>query len=156
MFLPGRAEVFHAAQPDRLPGEATLVDADAEASLAPREREIVILRTGYNWSAGYEWAQHVVIGKRAGLTDAEIDAIKEGPGAANWTPEESAMLQAVDDLTADAFVTDATWAKLGTLTEKQRMDLVCTVGQYSQVCMMLNSFGVQLDDGLELDPDLTK
>jgi len=28
------------------------------------------------------------------------------------------------------------------------------VGQYSQVSMMLNSFGVQLDDDLELDPDL--
>jgi len=29
-----------------------------------------------------------------------------------------------------------------------------TVGQYSQVSMLLNSFGVQLDDDLTLDPDL--
>ena len=29
-----------------------------------------------------------------------------------------------------------------------------TVGQYTQVSMMLNSYGVQLDDDLELDPDL--
>jgi hypothetical protein len=34
------------------------------------------------------------------------------------------------------------------------MDLVYTVGQYTQVSMLLNSFGVQLDDGLTLDPDL--
>jgi len=31
-----------------------------------------------------------------------------------------------------------------------------TVGQYTQVCMMLNSFGVQLDEDLLADPDLQK
>ena len=36
------------------------------------------------------------------------------------------------------------------------MDLVLTVGQYTQVAMMLNSFGVQLDPGLDLDPDLDR
>lgn len=122
--------------------------------LAPREREIVILRTGYNWKSGYEWAQHVRIGKEAGLTDEEIDWIKQGPDVPGWSPTESAMLRAVDELTNDSFVTDATWAALSDLSEKQRMDLVMTVGQYTQVSMMLNSFGVQLDEGLELDPDL--
>jgi 4-carboxymuconolactone decarboxylase len=34
------------------------------------------------------------------------------------------------------------------------MDLVFTVGQYTQVSMILNSFGVQLDPGQTLDPDL--
>jgi hypothetical protein len=36
------------------------------------------------------------------------------------------------------------------------MDLVMTVGQYTQVSMMLNSFGVQLDTGQELDPALDR
>ena len=40
--------------------------------LAPREREIVILRTGFLCKSGYEWTQHVAIGKREGLTDDEI------------------------------------------------------------------------------------
>jgi hypothetical protein len=34
------------------------------------------------------------------------------------------------------------------------MDLVMTVSQYTQVSMMLNTFGVQLDEDLVLDPDL--
>ena len=34
------------------------------------------------------------------------------------------------------------------------MDLVFTVGQYTQVSMLLNTFGVQLDEGQVLDPDL--
>ncbi len=124
--------------------------------LPVREREMVILRTGYNWKAAYEWAQHERIGKQAGMTDAEMQQIKNGPSDPAWTPTESAMLQAVDELTSDSFITDETWAKLSELTDKQKMDLVFTTGQYTQVCMMLNSFGVQLDDDLTLDPDLVK
>ena len=124
--------------------------------LAPRERELVILRAGYNWKAGYEWAQHERIGLDCGLSPEEIARIKAGPDAPGWSDLDSALLQATDELTADAFITDATWARLAALTEKQKMDLVITVAQYTQVSMMLNSFGVQLDDGLTLDPDLKK
>jgi len=124
--------------------------------LSARDRELVILRAGYNWKAGYEWAQHVVIGKEAGLTDVEVERIKAGPDADGWSAIDAAMLQATDELTSDAFITDGTWARLSDLTDKQKMDLVMTVGQYTQVSMMLNSFGVQLDEGLTLDPDLAK
>ena len=125
-------------------------------SLSPRDRELVILRTGFNWKAGYEWAQHVRIGLDCGLTEEEIERIKAGPDAPGWSETDRAMLQATDELTSDSFITDETWAALSGLTEKQRMDLVMTVGQYTQVSMMLNTFGVQLDDDLAGDPDLTK
>ena len=124
--------------------------------LAPRERELVILRAGFNWKAGYEWAQHERIGLDCGLTPEEIERIKAGPDAEGWSAIDSALLQATDELTADAFITDATWERLASLTEKQKMDLVITVAQYTQVSMMLNTFGVQLDDDLTLDPDLKK
>jgi len=122
--------------------------------LPARDRELVILRTGFNWKAGYEWAQHERIGLACGLTEAEIAAIKVGPSDPAWSELDRAMLRAVDELTHDTFITDETWASLSSLSEKQRMDLVFTTGQYTQVCMMLNSFGVQLDDDLTIDPDL--
>ena len=53
----------------------------AKSTLPPREREIVILRTGFLCSSGYEWTQHVPIGQRAGLTDDEIERIKLGAEA---------------------------------------------------------------------------
>ena len=122
-------------------------------SLNPRTRELVILRTGWLCRSGYEWVQHTRIGLQSGLTEAEIAAIKTGPDAPNWTATEAAMLRAADELVTDHFVGDATWAALADLTEAQRMDLVYTVAQYTQVSMILNSFGVQLDDGQTLDPD---
>lgn len=124
-------------------------------SLTPREREIVILRTGYLCRSGYEFAQHRRIGLREGLTEAEIAAIKAGPAAGAWSAADAALIRACDELHADQFISDATWADLGrTLDDKQRMDVVFTVGQYTQVSMMLNSFGVQLETPADLDPDL--
>ena len=124
------------------------------SSMPPREREIVILRVGWLCKSGYEFAQHTRIGKDCGLTDEEIARIKLGPDAEGWTPIESAMLRAADELLADHHVSDATWAALEELGTKGRMDLVMTVGQYTQVSMMLNSFGVQIEEGDEIDPDL--
>ena len=123
-------------------------------SLSPRDRELVILRTGFNWKSGYEWAQHVRIGLDFGLTVAEIARIKLGPDAPEWCDSDRALLVATDELTADAFISDPAWAALGEFSEKQRMDLVMTVAQYTQVSMMLNTFGVQLDEDLKLDLDL--
>lgn len=123
-------------------------------SLPEREREIVILRTGYLCKSGYEWTQHVVIGKRSGLSDDEIARIKKGAGA-GWNAADAALLRASDELHADQFISNGTWAALGQhFTQKQCMDVVFTVGQYTQVSMILNSFGIQLDEGQTLDPDL--
>ncbi|PKP87748.1 MAG: carboxymuconolactone decarboxylase family protein [Alphaproteobacteria bacterium HGW-Alphaproteobacteria-17] len=125
-------------------------------ALSPRDRELVILRTGYNCRSGYEWTQHKRIGLDCGLTDDEIARIKAGPDADGWSELDQAMLRATDELTGDHFVTDATWAALAPLGDKGRMDLVMTVGQYTQVSMILNSFGVQVEDGWDVDPDLRK
>jgi alkylhydroperoxidase family enzyme len=125
-------------------------------SLKPRERELLILRTGWLCRSGYEWVQHTRIGLLSGLTRKEIDRIKLGPDAAGWNAGDAALLRVADDLVGDFFVSDATWAGLTDLTEKQRMDAVFTVGQYTQVSMFLNSFGVQLDEGQVLDADFPR
>ncbi len=125
-------------------------------SVPPREREILILRTGWLCRSGYEWVQHTRIGLQCGLTREEIDRIKLGPDAERWSKADAALMRVADDLVRDFFVSDATWAGLSELTEKQRMDAVFTVGQYTQVSMFLNSFGIQLDPGQELDADFPR
>ena len=44
-----------------------------------RDRELAILRIGWLNQAEYEWAQHVEIAKRGGITDADIDNIRRAP-----------------------------------------------------------------------------
>lgn len=121
-----------------------------KSTLPPRERELVILRIGWLCEAEYEWAQHVKIGKDAGLTDIEIERIKAGPNARGWNEQDTLLLRATDELRRDAFISDATWKGLiAHFDTKQLMDVVFAVGQYNLVSMALNTLGVQLDDGLE-------
>ena len=119
-----------------------------KSTLPERERELVILRVGWLCRAEYEWAQHVVIGKASGLTDEEIERITRGPEAPGWDPFDAALLRAADELRADAFMSDETWAALSKRYDTPRMmDLVFTVGQYNLVSMALNTLGVQLEKG---------
>ena len=121
--------------------------------LPAREREIVILRTGFLCKSGYEWTQHTRIGLQSGLTEDEIRKLKAGADA-EWSAADAALIQASDELHADQFITDATWAELRRhFTEAQCMDVVFTAGNYTLVSMILNSFGVQLEPGATLDPD---
>ncbi|MFP6807614.1 MAG: carboxymuconolactone decarboxylase family protein [Pseudomonadales bacterium] len=121
-----------------------------KSSLSGRDREIVILRIGWLCKAEYEWGQHVIIGKREGLSDEEIAAIKEGASASLWSEHESLLIKATDELHGDAFVSEETWVGLSkTYSDQQMMDMVFTCGQYNMVSMALNSFGVQLDDDIK-------
>jgi len=127
-----------------------------KTALAARERELLILRVGYLCRAGYEWAQHSRLGMQAGLTEEELNRIKHGPIASKWSERERLLLQAADDLHRTYFISDAVWTKLQAhYSDAQCMDIVYVVGHYTQVCMILNAFGIQLDAELTLDADVT-
>ena len=120
-----------------------------KSTLSVRDRELLILRIGWLCQAGYEWGQHVQIARQAGMSDDEIRSAKSGPDTAGLSDVDKLLLQATDELHKDAFVSDVTWQGLQEhYNTQQLMDLVFTVGQYNLVCMALNSFGVQLDEGL--------
>lgn len=116
------------------------------SSLDARSREILILRAGHLSKCAYEVHQHNRIGKLAGLNDAELERIAVGPSAPEWTARERTLLQAADELHAHQFISDATYAALAKdWNERQLMDLVFTVGQYTMVSMFLSTFGVQIE-----------
>ena len=118
-----------------------------KSSLPARDREILILRIGWLCQAPYEFSQHVVIGKRAGLTDADIDRIKAGADTEGLAPIEVQLIRATDELHANARLSDATWQALAEhYTTEQMIDIVFAVGNYNLVSMALNTFGVELDD----------
>ncbi len=126
-----------------------------KSTLSLRDREIVILRIGWLCKAGYEWGQHVVIGKECGMTDEEMAFIKEGAAAPHWKENEALLIKATDELHGDAFIGNETWQGLLKFYNTQQiMDIVFTAGQYNLVSMALNTLGVQLDEGMTLDPDL--
>jgi len=121
----------------------------AKSTLSPRDRELLILRAGWNCRAPYEWGQHVAIALRSDISQEEIDRIPRGPAAPGWAPFDAALLQFADELHANANVSDATWATLADRYDTQQlMDAVFAVGQYTLVSYALNTFGVEREEGV--------
>ncbi|MGO9876284.1 MAG: carboxymuconolactone decarboxylase family protein [Acidimicrobiia bacterium] len=121
----------------------------AKSTLSARERELLILRTGWNCRAPYEWGQHVAIARGVGITDDEIERIASGPDEPGWDRFDACLLRAADELHDDQSLTDVTYAALAErYDEQQLLDVVFTVGQYHLVSMALNSMRVQRDDGV--------
>jgi 4-carboxymuconolactone decarboxylase len=118
--------------------------------LPARDRELLILRTAWLCEAEYEWAQHVPMGRAAGITDDELDQIVAGPEDPAWSDADATLLQAADELHDDARIADGTWAGLASrYDERQLIEVPMLVGHYHLVAFALNSLGV------ELEPDVT-
>jgi 4-carboxymuconolactone decarboxylase len=126
-----------------------------QSSFDARLRELVILRIGWLCRSGYEWTQHARLARGLGLTDAEIERIKLGPEGAGWAPDERLVLQAADELHRDRFVSEPTWRALAErLSETHLMDLTYVAAHYTQVCMILNTFGIQVEAHQAMDESL--
>ena len=121
------------------------------SSLAPRDRQILILRCAFNWRCGYAWAQHVRISKRVGaLGDSEIAAL-DGNSPFAWNVKETALIGACDDSARSMQISDPVWATLVRhYSEKELLDVAFTIGQYALISIALKSLRVQLDEGLTL------
>lgn len=110
------------------------------SAIAPRQREMIILRTGWLCDAPYEWCEHVAAGLREGLTHEEIDWIREGPDAAGWNELDRAVLRAVDELHETAMISDEVWAVLADhFDERQLLELPVMVGQYHMTAFLQNA-----------------
>lgn len=119
-----------------------------KSTLPDRERELVILRTGWRCGSEYEFGQHTVIGAFAGLTDDEVRRLA-AEGTDGWSEDDAVLVTAVDELVADHTLSDETWAALVERWETQQViDLVFAVGQYVLVSTALRTFGVELDEGV--------
>lgn len=116
------------------------VEALSQCCLPWRERELVILRTGWLCDAPYQWGEHVHTGREAGLTEDEIEAAKAGSAHPGWNLRDRALLRAVEELVADKTIGEDTWTMLaGHLDEGQLIDLPIIVGHYTMTAYLQNA-----------------
>ncbi|MCB2075854.1 MAG: carboxymuconolactone decarboxylase family protein [Novosphingobium sp.] len=108
--------------------------------IGPREREMIILRTGWLCDAPYEWCEHVAAGLREGLTEQEIGWIREGPEAGDWNERDRSLLRAVDELHDTSMISDEVWSALAEhLDERQLLELPVLVGHYHMTAFLQNA-----------------
>jgi 4-carboxymuconolactone decarboxylase len=120
-----------------------------------RDRELLILRTGWNSQSEYEWSEHVGSVGQARKRGLPVDRIPKGPDAEGWDPFEATLLRAADEMYRDAIVSDRTWNALAQRYDTRTMiDAVITSANYRMVSLALNVLGVQVNPGEERLPAL--
>jgi alkylhydroperoxidase family enzyme len=119
----------------------------AKGKLDPVLREVAILRVGYISGSRYETYQHEAIGRRLGMSDALIAALKQGPDASDLTPQQRHVVRYVDDVVKNVRASDATFAALREQFSVQQMqELTLVTGYYMMVCRFLETFGVEVEE----------
>ncbi|MEX2293552.1 MAG: carboxymuconolactone decarboxylase family protein [Acidimicrobiales bacterium] len=117
--------------------------------LSQRQIELAVLRVAHVRGSAYEWHQHLFAARACGITEQEIEAIRDTDRRHPWPAVDGAILAAVDELIADGTVAEETWSVLSTaLDHQQVLDLVYTVGAYVAIAMMLGVAGTPLDADL--------
>jgi 4-carboxymuconolactone decarboxylase len=111
--------------------------------LTPRVREMAILVVAQVWNSDYERFSHEPIGREAGLTEPEIEALRAGedPGFAD-EPERIAY-QVVRALVGPADLDDEQYAAaVAALGEQALVELSALVGYYATLALQLRIFRV--------------
>jgi alkylhydroperoxidase family enzyme len=118
-----------------------------------RDRELLILRIGWNSQSEYEWSEHVGPVGGARKMGLPIERIVLGPDAPGWDPFEASLLRFVDEMYRDSVVSDSTWNALKTRYDDRLMiDATITPANYRMVSLALNLLGVQTNPGEEKLP----
>ena len=117
-------------------------------SLPGAAREIAILTVGAKWMAEYEWWAHTRVGRREGVSDETMDAIRRGERPPLSDPVESAVYDFTAALLETGKVSSAVYgAARAHLGDGGLVELVTLAGYYTLVSFTLNAFEVPLPDG---------
>ena len=109
------------------------------SSLPNRLNEMSILLTAREWTAQYEWYAHKRLALQAGLNPAIVDAIAAGRRPTAMQKDEQALYDFQTELLKTRNVGDAAFrAAIAAFGERGVVDLLCNIGYYHLVSMVLN------------------
>lgn len=125
--------------------------------LAPRLRELVIMRIGWLTACDYEWTQHWRVACGLGVPAEDLLGVRDWSTHAGFGAAERAVLAATDEVVRDGVVSAQTWGacerELGA-DPAVLIELVTAIGAWRMIASMLHSLEVPLEDGvLSWPPD---
>ena len=118
-------------------------------TLPVKLRQIAIMRTAWITKAVYMWSSHLQTSVNCGLSPDMYAPIQRGADDPYFTPFESLVMRATDELVEDRMLSDTSWqALMAVWDNRQMLDFQFTVGCYAMVA------GVMRSTGAERLPDL--
>lgn len=117
--------------------------------LSDRQREIAILTVAQAERCSYEWNAHAEVGRRVGLTEAELEALRTGRGPGpEASAEDRLTWQIVRSLVTAGDLSDAEYHQaVQVLGEPALFALVSLTGHYRHTALAIRVWRVPLREG---------
>jgi 4-carboxymuconolactone decarboxylase len=131
------------------------VTSKTALSLSVREQELVILRMAVLYRSDYVWKHHVKVGREFGVTDEELQALREGACAAFQAPREAALLELTGAFVDQRCLPPALWQRSrAVLGAREHVDLISLVSQYVLFALANVCTQVQLEPAVAALPGI--
>jgi alkylhydroperoxidase family enzyme len=127
----------------------TLLLSPGGLVLEPRLREIAILRVAQLCGSEYEFAHHIRIAQRAGLTEEEISTLQDYDESPHFSELDRAVIRFTDaaaNLTPGA--PGAAREMKRWLSDRELLELAFVAGHWGMLARVLVPLEVELDDTL--------
>ena len=122
------------------------VTCKSRFALTVREQEIVILRMAVLYGSNYVWKHHVPVGYEFGITETELEAIRDAASEVFGSRRERALLALTDELVNMRTIGVDAWARhRSALSTQDLVDLIALVSQYVFFALMNNAFQVEVE-----------
>jgi 4-carboxymuconolactone decarboxylase len=119
-----------------------------KTSLPHRLNEMAILLEARLWDAQYEWWAHEPLARKAGLSDAIINDIREGKRPGAMQPDEAVVYDVVTELLNKRQLSDDTFGKARQILGEQHVvDLVAVAGFYVMVSTVIIAGRIAIPNG---------
>jgi len=129
----------------RLGGALQALGAEVRysTSFGGRARELAILAVGYAWRSGFEIYAHERVARSAGLTDADLAAVREGRFGDLDDPGERLVARLAHALASRSDLADDEYqAGREALGDEGLFELTTLVGYYATLALQLRVFRV--------------
>jgi 4-carboxymuconolactone decarboxylase len=111
-------------------------------------RELVILRGAQLMRSEYEWAQHLGMARKAGVSEAQIAALASWPSAPEFDAREKAALALAEAVTRGGVSDEVYVEAMRHFDHHDFVELSAVAAFYAMVGRMLDAMGVQLEPEL--------
>jgi 4-carboxymuconolactone decarboxylase len=115
-----------------------------KTTLADDLRELAMLRVASLNGDLHNWGWHVPIAREAGITDAEIDGLRDWRAVTTFTDVQRAVLAYAEVMTVDVSVPDDVFSGVRRhLSDRDLVELTATIGAYNLVSRFLVAMKIE-------------